>query len=53
MKKLRLFLLAGLIAAVMLAGAGAPTATQTDAGDAVVPFGGMQQNSIPTILPPL
>ncbi|QHJ72060.1 hypothetical protein [Planococcus halotolerans] len=53
MKKGKLILLTGLAAAMMVMGAWAPTASQVDHSDAVVASGGVQENSIPTILPPL
>ncbi|WP_422122569.1 hypothetical protein DHX103_12275 [Planococcus sp. X10-3] len=52
MKKVKLILLAGLAAAMMVAGAWAPTANHVEKNDSVVAFG-IQQSSIPTILPPL
>ena len=53
MKKVKLMLLTGLAAAVVAMGAWAPAATQVDSSDAVVAYGDVQANSIPTILPPL
>lgn len=53
MKKMKLFLLAGLAAVVVAAGAWSPTANQLDNTGTVIAFEEMKQNSIPTILPPL
>jgi len=53
MTKGKLILLAGLAVAMMVMGAWAPTASQEDGFDAVVASGGVQESSIPTILPPL
>ena len=53
MKKGKLILLTGLAAAMMVMGAWAPAASQVDNADAVVALGGVQESSIPTILPPL
>ena len=53
MKRTKMILFAGLVAAMMVVGAWAPTASQTDNSDSVVAAGSMNQNSIPTILPPL
>lgn len=53
MKKEKLILLTGLAAAMMAMGAWAPTASQGDHSDLVVAYGGVQESSIPTILPPL
>lgn len=53
MKKGKLILLTGLAATMMVMGAWAPTATQVDHSNPVVAGSSVQQNSIPTILPPL
>lgn len=53
MKKAKLILLTGLAAAMMVMGAWSPAASQPDSPDAVVASGGVQESSIPTILPPL
>lgn len=53
MKKGKLILLTGLAAAMMVMGAWAPAASQADHSNAVVATGGVQESSIPTILPPL
>ncbi|WP_154706075.1 hypothetical protein [Planococcus salinarum] len=53
MKKAKLILLTGVAAAMMVMGAWAPAASQVDGSTAVAASGDVQENSIPTILPPL
>lgn len=53
MKKTKLILLTVLAAALMVMGAWAPAASQVNSFDAAVASGGVQESSIPTILPPL
>lgn len=53
MKKVKLVLLTGLAMAMMVMGAWTPSASQVDSFDTVAASGGVQESSIPTILPPL
>lgn len=53
MKKWKLILMTGLAAAMVVMAAGAPTASQVEQSNTVVASGGVQESSIPTILPPL
>ena len=53
MKKGKLILMTALAAALLVIGAWAPTASQVEGSDTVIASGGVQENSIPTILPPL
>lgn len=53
MKKMKLLLLTGLAAVLMVFGTVAPSSSQPNDANTLVATGDVQKDSIPTILPPL